>query len=43
VAVARVADGDPRQQVEVLVAVGVDERAPAPGGELDVETGVVLD
>jgi hypothetical protein len=43
VAVPRVADGDPRQQVEVLVAVGVDERAPAPGGELDGVAGVVVD
>jgi hypothetical protein len=43
VAVAGVADRDPREQVEVLVPLRVDERAPVARRELDVVAGVVLD
>jgi hypothetical protein len=39
---AGVAHGDARQQVEVLVSLRVDERAPAPRRELDRVAGVVL-
>ena len=35
VAVAGVVDRDPGQEVEVLVALGVDEHAALPGHELD--------
>jgi hypothetical protein len=41
VAVADVADRDPGQEIEVLVAVGVEQRAAGPRDELDVEARVV--